>query len=310
MTLVTIRQRSVPAMSKVSVCLTHYNRPEKLAATLESLASQTKAPDEVFVQDDCSPNDPTEVARAFQGRFKHFVYERNENNLGMPGNLNKVIRKATGDFVANLHDADEFHPQLLEKWVDVLSRYPSAGLVFCGYDAKAKPSPHQTSGRIWIHDFDECTPGRDFFERVYVGSSSSPIWGTVMVRREVYDRHLPFDARFGMWSDVDMWMRVCGTHDIAYVAEPLIILDNTDTPVRSFHWRKVSIVHSMHFENIRRLGRDAEQRAAWLAKQRSYSLRAYVRHLVGRATRGDLRGFAGGCLALPRFVAMTVQGAP
>jgi len=42
-------------MSKVSVCLTHYNRPEKLAATLESLAAQTRAPDEVFMQDDCSP---------------------------------------------------------------------------------------------------------------------------------------------------------------------------------------------------------------------------------------------------------------
>lgn len=296
-------------MSRVSVCLTHYNRPEKLAATLESLVAQSRAPDEVFVQDDCSPNDPTEVAKAFQGRFKHFVYERNEKNLGMPGNLNKVVRNATGDFVANLHDADEFHPQLLEKWVEALSRHPSAGLAFCGYDAKAKPSQLQASGRIWIHDFAECTPGRDFFERVFVGSSSSPIWGTVVVRREVYERHLPFDARFGMWSDVDMWMRVCGTHDIAYVAEPLIILDNTDTPVRAFHWGKVCVAHAMHFENIRRMARDSNERAAWLAKQRRYSLRTYARHLAGRMIHGDLKGLADGCLALPRFAMMVGRGA-
>ena len=295
-------------MSRVSVCLTHYNRPEKLAATLESLAAQSRAPDEVFVQDDCSPKDPTEVARAFQGRFKHFVYERNEENLGMPGNLNKVIRKATGDFVANLHDADEFHPRLIERWIEMLSRHPSAGLAFCGYDAKAKPSQLQTHGRIWVHDFDECTPGRDFFKRAYVGSSSSPIWGTVMVRREVYERHLPFDSRFGMWSDVDMWMRVCGTHDIAYVAEPLIILDNTDTPVRKFHWGKVYVAHAMHFENIRRMARDTEEQAAWLGKQRRHSLRKYARYLAGRMIHGDFKSLVGGCLALPRFVVMSVQG--
>ncbi len=295
-------------MAVVSVCLTHYNRPEKLGATLDSLARQTRAPDEVFVQDDCSPNDPTEVAATFNGRFKKFVYERNEQNLGMPGNLNKVIRKATGDFIANLHDADEFHPRLLEKWVDVLERHPSAGLAFCGYDAQARPSQRHQAGRIWIHELAECTYGRAFFERVYVGSSSSPIWGTVMVRREVYKHHLPFDSQFGMWSDVDMWMRVCGTHDIAYVAEPLIILDNSDTPVRAFHWKKVFVTHKMHFINIDRLARDSQERAAWLAKQRSYSLCAYARHLAGRIKRGDSGGFVGGCLAFPKFAEILVQG--
>jgi len=297
-------------MTVVSVCLTHYNRPEKLGATLESLARQTRAPDEVFVQDDCSPNDPTEVAAAFKHRFKKFVYERNERNLGMPGNLNTVIRKATGDFIANLHDADEFHPQLLEKWVDVLQRHPSAGLAFCGCDANARPSRRQKAGRIWIHDFAECTSGRAFFDSVYVGSSSSPIWGTVMVRRKVYEQHLPFDSRFGMWSDVDMWMRVCGTHDIAYVAEPLIILDNTDTPVRAFQWQRVSVTHAMHFVNIRRLARDSHERAVWLAKQRRHSLRMYARHLASRMIHGDWKRLACGCRALPQFVGMAVRGKP
>jgi glycosyltransferase involved in cell wall biosynthesis len=291
----------------ISVCLTHYNRPEKLGATLESLARQTRAPDEVFVQDDCSPNDPTEVVAAFKHRFKKFIYERNEKNLGMPGNLNKVVRKATGDFIANLHDADEFHPQLLEKWEAVLSRYPSAGLAFCGLDAQSKPTVLQKPGRIWIYDFEECTPGHDFFESAYVGSSSSPIWGTVMVRREVYEQHLPFGARFGLWSDVDMWMRVCGTHDIAYVPEPLIILDHTDTLARSFHWNKVFITHAMHFENIPRIARDLSERSNWLSRQRRHSLSRYVRHLGGRVLRGDLVGLSAGVFLFPRFVAMVVR---
>ena len=100
-------------MPRISVCLTHYNRPDKLGATLESLALQTRVPDEVFVWDDCSPNDPTYVIEEWKARFPHFVYHRNDVNLGMPGNLNAVIAQATGDYVANLHDADVFAPTLL-----------------------------------------------------------------------------------------------------------------------------------------------------------------------------------------------------
>ncbi len=295
-------------MSVISVCMTHFNRPEKLAATLESLAAQTRPPDEVFLQDDCSPRDPAPVAGAFQHRFKKFVYERNEVNLGMPGNLNKVIRKATGDFVANLHDADEFHPTLLEKWAAALDRFPTAGLVFCGLDARSKSEDSSLQGKVWIQEFQACTPGREFFEQAYVGASSSPIWGTVMVRRSVYERHLPFDARFGMWSDVDMWMRICGTNDIAYVAEPLIILDNSTTPARTFHWGKVVITHAMHFENIRRIANESHQEREWLLRQRRHSTLTYARHLTGRVGRGDGVGLIAGIASLPAFARLVVRG--
>lgn len=134
---------------KLSVCLTHYNRPHLLGRTLESLARQTRPPDEVFVRDDASPRDPTDVARSFAGRFRHFVYHRNPANLGMPGNLNAVIGQATGDLVANLHDADVFHPTLLEKWEQALHRQPRAGLVFCGLEEPgSRAGPRSRSSTI------------------------------------------------------------------------------------------------------------------------------------------------------------------
>ena len=185
---------------KLSVCLTHYNRPHLLAATLESLARQTRLPDEVLVWDDCSPNDPTEVAKNYAGRFPKFIYHRNARNLGMPGNLNAVLACTTGELIANLHDADEYHPTLLQKWEEALLRHPRAGLVFCGLDATTASTDGE---KIWIHPCAEYTAGRDFFRQHYVGNSSSIIWGTVMVRREVYARHLPFDSQFRNWADLD-----------------------------------------------------------------------------------------------------------
>ena len=258
------------------------------------MAAQTRQPDEVFLWDDCSPKDPTNVARLYSSRFSRFVFHRNECNLGMPGNLNAVVGQATGDFVANLHDADQYHPTLLEKWEAALLRYPSAGLVFCGLDCTSSPG-----GIIWIHDFPPCTSGREFFHRVYAGSAGSPIWGTVMVRREAYQRHLPFDPQFRNWANVDMWMRFCGTHDIAYVPESLITLDATPTQVRSFTWDKFLIIHRMPIVNIFRLARSAAERDKWLDRQKCITRRYYWRHLVGRARHREWANLWAGMALAP-----------
>ncbi len=236
-------------MTKISVCLTHYNRAEKLAPTLESLACQTRVPDEVFVWDDASPNDPTDVVMRFKDRFPRFVYNRNVSNLGMPGNLNAVLSQATGDYVANLHDADVFDPLLLEKWADALDSNPSAGMVFCGMRVTGKNS---ANSKDVILDIPAFMRGRDFFSSRLVGNLSCPIWGTTMVRKSVHEALLPFDSQFRNWADIDYWMRVCRDYDIAYVPEPLIILDDSDTPERRFSWFRLFIVHHMYIVNIRR----------------------------------------------------------
>lgn len=235
-------------MSRISVCLTHYNRPERLAATLESLAGQTRLPHEVFVWDDCSPNDPTDVVRSFRRRFPHLVYHRNRRNLGMPGNLNAVISQATGDYVANLHDADIFAPTLLERWTRALDSHHSAGFVFCRVAGRNESQDRRLRG---------CAPltrGLDFNRRYFLNSwrGSSPVWGTVMVRRSLYARLLPFDARFGCVADVDMWMRLTFTGDVAFVDEPLISADAESHFVQGVNWPLVHALRRLHAENVGR----------------------------------------------------------
>jgi glycosyltransferase involved in cell wall biosynthesis len=266
-------------MPRLSVCLTHYDRPDRLAATLESLARQTLVPDEVFVWDDCSPRDPGAVVESFRSRFPRFSYHRNARNLGMPGNLNAVLAQARGDYVANLHDADLFHPQLLEKWTRALDAHPSAGLVFCGLDA-TRDNP--AGAEMLVPDIAPLTPGREFFDRWFVGQIRSVIWGTVMARRTAYAALLPFNPLYRNWADVDLWMRMCRTHDIAYVREPLIVLDNTFTPQRRFSWYRIMLMQEMCFANIRRnLADDPPALASALARQRRCLRLAYVRFLAG-----------------------------
>src|SRR3954454_20595359 len=56
-------------MTKVSVCITTYNRMEPLDRTLASLAEQTRLPDELIISDDCSPRDPVSVVEKWRDHF-------------------------------------------------------------------------------------------------------------------------------------------------------------------------------------------------------------------------------------------------
>ena len=280
---------------RISVCITHYNRPEKLKATLESLARQTRIPDEVFLWDDCSPNDPTEVARAWEHRFAHFVYHRNERNLNMPGNLNAVISKATGDYIANLHDADEFDPQLIERWADALDRHPSAGMVYCGLES---PIPSADRPKFWLDaTIPPISNGIEFFRTRFMHKWSSVIWGTAMVRKSVYEKLLPFRAEFRNWADVDMWMRISLNYNVAYVDLPLIRTDEGETPLRGFNWEKIFIQHRMVEAGIRLFCEKTGRKPSLpLFIQRLNLVQRWMRHMASGVKQRDLDRLQKGAL--------------
>ena len=277
---------------KVSVCITTFNRAALLDKTLESLASQTRLPDELIVSDDCSQDNTAEVVNKWKKRFPRLQYSRNERNLNMPGNLNAAIALAKGEYIANLHDADTFHPRLLEKWEAALDQYPTAGFVFCGVGGWI--DKRSSENGIILHDVDPLTPGRVFFEQYFLHKFSSIVWGTVMARRTAYDELLPFDSKYGFVSDVDMWMRMCHKFDVAYVREPLIVLDHSPTAERNpghFNWNWLDNVRRMQVENIQRFYADEPQRLRQeLRRHHRIAQQVYLRRLAGRVWHRDWEG--------------------
>lgn len=290
-------------MSKLSVCVTTYNRAPLLDHTLASLAAQTRQPDELIVSDNCSEDGTAAVAEKWRSAFAKFVYRRNAVNLSMPGNLNACVSAAGGEYIANLHDADLFDPTLLQKWEAALDRHPSAGFVFCGVSTGETTDARESNPRVvrlnrstvlhryprgivYLHDVEPITPGREFFERHLLHATYSIVWGTVMARRDTYRKLLPFDSQFGFVSDVDMWMRACRHFDVAYVREPLIHLDDSPTPWRGFDWNRVEAVRRMQRLNIERFYGDSPERLARELTRHAWVFRRwYVRKIVALAAR-------------------------
>jgi glycosyltransferase involved in cell wall biosynthesis len=294
-------------MSTISVCITTYNRAPLLDRTLASLAAQVRPPDEVIISDDCSGDDTEAVANKWRASFPAYTYRRNAANLYMPGNLNAGVSAATGDYIANLHDADVFHPALLQKWEASLDRHASAGFVFCGVsagdEAETDEGPERTQRlnrstvvfqraqrTVYLHDVEPLTDGRVFFEQHLLHATYSIVWGTVMARRDVYKKLLPFDSQFGFISDVDIWMRMCRHYDVAYVREPLIHLDDSPTSERKFDWKRTETLRRIQRVNIERFYSDVPQRlSSELARHKDLFRRWYARKTLTFALQGRPR---------------------
>lgn len=206
-------------MSKpiISVCLLTYNRAEVLPRSIESILTQGFRNFELLINDDCSSDDTREVCEYYAKKDQRIKYFRNEKNLRYAGNQNAALKRAHGDFIAYVHDGDVYYPFMLESWLATLSQYPSAGIVFNAVDVRAE---HGVQAATHVHDYEPFISGDKLFDEMIV-SSSSPIFGIVMLRTAMLRSVGEFDTNLPVLADVDMWLRLLLKFDAAYVRTPL-----------------------------------------------------------------------------------------
>lgn len=222
-------------MSRVSICITTYNRAATLPETLDSILQQTFDDFELIISDDNSTDGTQELCKAYADKDPRIKYFRNPENLKMPGNLNSAISKASGEFIANLHDGDIYRVDLIEKWYNTLVKYPEALFVYNQYRMLDKEGNTVT---VIDHKLSEVNDGSCLTDYFFKNLSSAP-WGTVMARKTAYRQYGMFDNQYEFISDVEMWLRL-GIHGkVCYVSEPLIELAprELDHPYYLPHWK-------------------------------------------------------------------------
>ena len=130
----------------VSIALATYNGSAFVAEHLDSLARQTRLPDELIVCDDCSADDTVEQVERFAGRAPFSVrIERNPANLTSTPNFEKALGLCTGDVIFFADQDDVWRPNKIAALTDVLAADPAIGLVFSNgrvVDAELEPLGH------------------------------------------------------------------------------------------------------------------------------------------------------------------------
>ncbi len=217
----------------VSVVLATFNRANLLEDTLRMVLAQTFDDFELIVCDDCSTDETPAVVAEWAAREPRIQYVRQPRNLGLAGNVSRGIALAKAELIAVLYDGDVYDPRLLDRWVAALHACPEAAFVFNAYNRLGADGGVEVTYREHL---DSCVPGQVLLERLYFRRwrFSSPVWGTVMLRKGKYVAAGGLDTRFSFVADVDLYLRLAENNCVAYVPEPLIGLASRQTVPKLF----------------------------------------------------------------------------
>ena len=181
-----------------------YNGADHLAETLESIAAQTERDFELIVVDDGSTDDTASILDRWAANDAR-VRVLHEQNRGLTRSLVKGCAEASGTYIAR-HDAGDLSlPHRFEKQVALLDA--GAAFVSCWTEyvgPRLEP--------LWVARGTGATDreARNVLQR----DGSPPLLdgpthhGSVMFRRETYQRAGGYRPAFYYGQDFDLWYRL------------------------------------------------------------------------------------------------------
>jgi len=195
----------------VSVLLASRDGARYLQESLDSLAAQRYPEVEIVAVDDGSTDATPEILARFAARHGRTRVLRAEGE-GLAAALHRAAGEASGTFFARQDDDDRSDPERFAKQVRFLHLHPEVGVV--GTSATRIDASGSTLG-----------PYRVPLEVRQIAAAlrhSSPfVHGSVMMRREAYERSGGYRAAFRAAQDVDLWLRMPPGAGLANLPEPL-----------------------------------------------------------------------------------------
>lgn len=201
-------------MPKFSVIIPLYNKEKDIAATLNTLFSQTFVDFEAVVVNDGSTDNSELVVKNFKD--KHILFFNKENE-GVAATRNYAVNKATAEYIVFL-DADDFwHPTHLENLNNLAINFPEQNWYATAYEKKysnslCEPlkSPIMTNKAGWMGVIS------NYFENSLVDPLA---WTSAVCMRKSFFLQLNgFDTTItnGAGEDTDMWIRAALASSLAF----------------------------------------------------------------------------------------------
>lgn len=113
----------------VSIGLPIYNEETYLQKTLESILGQDYQNFELIIADNASTDNSPRICQEYANKDNRIRYCPNPTNIGAPGNFQKVVELAKGDYFVWVSGHDFWHPQFLSRCVEMMSQDES--IVLC-----------------------------------------------------------------------------------------------------------------------------------------------------------------------------------
>jgi glycosyltransferase involved in cell wall biosynthesis len=204
----------------VTVCVPTIGRLQYWDAVVASVERQTRAPDEILVLDNESPEASRSAIVAWAQKNPRVRVLRQAPRVPMFENFNRGLRAAQGQFVTFFHDDDDYQADFLERMSAELERSPSAGFAGSNFDF-FDDDGRTVEARRWIKR-TELWPGRRYIAALLGrGRNCVPMPG-LMFRTAVFQGggfDLDVPIHFG---DFVILMRIAERWDVAMLDRPVV----------------------------------------------------------------------------------------
>ena len=172
----------------VSVLMTSFNREKYIAEAIESVLASTYSNFELLIVDDCSRDHTIEIANSYAKRDDRIKIYVNQENLTQWPNRNKAAKLAKGKYIKYLDSDDTIFDWGLECCINVMERYPDAGMGLVSKNPDLKQEYYNSKDAIQTN----------FFKRSILNIGPS---GTIL-RRDAFEKVGFYDPGYGVPSDM------------------------------------------------------------------------------------------------------------
>lgn len=195
----------------VSVLLASKNGAAFLPEALASVDAQTYRPIEFLLVDDGSTDATGAILDAFARAHPNARVLRSDGT-GLAAALSLAARSAAGSLFARQDDDDRSHPERIERQVAHLAAHPEDAVV--------------GTGAVLIDEGGRAlapypVPVERAAVRRLLRRATPFVHGSVLMRREAYERAGGYRAPFRASQDYDLWLRMPADAGLANLAEPL-----------------------------------------------------------------------------------------
>ena len=210
-------------MPLVSVIVTSYNYEDFIGEAIDSVLRQTYQNFEVIVVDDGSRDGSLEIVRRYaEANEKVRVYTHpNHENMGLPASVKLGVKMSKGEYVAFCESNDAWHPQHLEKVMELVRRYDDVKIVanhvrLIGDEEAVKlRTPYVTEINSFLSLGGNRIDLKFFKERNII-----PTFSAVMIRKDVLSG-LDFDTPIPAWLDFWLYRQILKDSYLYYVNQEL-----------------------------------------------------------------------------------------
>jgi glycosyltransferase involved in cell wall biosynthesis len=282
----------------VSICVPTWNGADYVAETLRSALAQTETDFELLVVDDASTDQTLRIVAGFAD--PRIRIHRNDRRLGLPGNWNRCLVHARGEYVKFLFQDDLLEPPAVGKLLAALRAVPGASLAFGRRTIRQEGGGARTplllgdaypelqrrfyssaGGGVRGEDLvrSALREGRDLTVNV-LGEPSF-----VLLRRDAVLKAGGFHPGFCQLVDWDLWLRLAREGPLVFVDETLGVFRVHDRGQSSRNHGSLRIP----WEYVRLLSRIRDGYGPTLARAERRRLESARwrcrRHLAGEALR-------------------------